>query len=326
VKLYVITEDLKFLMQRWAVQLDFIMPKRQFFLDIQARLLEYLGTIFSDIIFIPADELGKKLKKKIDQVEGTTIVSIDQIYNSTQYHLESNRIADIDTMEIIGEAQRPGYSSLDVQISQLPGDRPLTIVDDGCFSGETLQRIYGLIQNKGLTVQNIIVGVLIDRANNCLVKAYSDVILEAVYEYDEVIDWVCERDFFIGVPLSGRTAGLQESGGVIPCNPEIALPYCLPFGDPIKGASIPTERAIEFSRFSIELSKTLWKAVENASKKIFLVRIFLDCQKESRKIGSDLLRHCPPYCPSSRRIVLCQGYENNLVSFLNNKKTRQSFR
>jgi len=213
VKLYVITEDLKFLMQRWAVQLDFIMPKRQFFLDIQARLLEYLGTIFSDIIFIPADELGKKLKKKIDQVEGTTIVSIDQIYNSTQYHLESNRIADIDTMEIIGEAQRPGYSSLDVQISQLPGDRPLTIVDDGCFSGETLQRIYGLIQNKGLTVQNIIVGVLIDRANNCLVKAYSDVILEAVYEYDEVIDWVCERDFLsVCLYLAGRLACRNQAG------------------------------------------------------------------------------------------------------------------
>lgn len=264
-KSYVITEDLEILMQRWSKKSGFLCPSHDFFSDLQKRLIDYLKIIFPKIVLIRADELSHRLKGKINQTKGTTVVSIDLIYNNAQYHLQSNRCADLDTMEIIGEAQRPGSISLFEQIQQLPKDKPLTIVDDGCFSGVTLRRIYEFILNQGLTIQNIVVGILIDRANNDLVRNYPKVSLQAVYEYDKVIDWLCERDFFIGIPLSGRTAGQKNGDKVVPFNPEIALPYCLPFGDPIKGASIPAERAIEFSCFDIQLSQRLWEEVERVS-------------------------------------------------------------
>lgn len=266
-KPYVITEDLEILMQKWSKKSGFLCPGHDFFLDLQKRLVDYVKILFPKIVLVRADKLSQRLKEKISQTKGTTVVSIDLIYNNTPYHLQSNRCADLDTMEIIGEAQRPGSISLYEQIKQLPKDKPLTIVDDGCFSGVTLRRIYEFILNQGLAVHNIVVGILIDRPNNDLVRAYPEVPLQAVYEYDSVVDWLCERDFFIGAPLSGRTAGQKEGDKTVPCYPEIALPYCLPFGDPIKGASIPTERAIEFSCFDIQLSQRLWEEVERVSDK-----------------------------------------------------------
>lgn len=266
-KPYVITEDVEILMQKWASQRGFSLPSHRFFLMLQNRLLKYLKLIFKNVVMIRAEDLNQRLKEKIQLACHTTIVSIDQIYNSTQHHLESNRIADLNTSEIIGEAERPGYSSLREQIRRLPNDKPLTLVDDGCFSGETLRRIYELIREERFMVDKIIVGILIDRENNHLVKAHPEVSLEAVYEYKEAIDWVCERDFFIGVPLSGRTAGIKQLGKVIPCNPAVSLPYCLPFGDPVKGASIPKEKAVEFSKFCIKLSQRLWEEVERISKR-----------------------------------------------------------
>lgn len=264
-KPYVITEDLEILMQKWSKKSGFLCPSHDFFLGLQKCLLDYLKIIFPKIVLIRADELSQRLKEKINQTKGTTVVSIDLIYNNAQYHLQSNRCADLDNMEIIGEAQRPGNLSLSEQIKKLPKDKPLTIVDDGCFSGATLRRIYELILNQGLIIHNIVVGILIDRANNDLVRIYPNVSLQAVYEYGEVVDWLCERDFFIGIPLSGRTAGYKKNGEIVPYNPEISLPYCLPFGDPVATASIPTGKAIEFSRFIIKLSQKLWEGIEKLS-------------------------------------------------------------
>ncbi|MDP2683588.1 MAG: phosphoribosyltransferase [bacterium] len=264
-KSYIITEDLEFLMKRWSDESGFKIPNHQFFVSLQKNLQGYLGSIFSDLVLIGLDDLSSQMKKKISLFTDYLVVSIDQVYNNSDFHLESNRIADIDTMEIIGEAQRPGYPSLSEQISGLPNGQPVILIDDGCFSGDTLFRIFSLMKEKGLDVQKIIVGIIIDRADNRFVQEYPGIDLETVYEFSNVIDWVCERDFFIGVPLSGRTAGTKEGDIIIPCNPGISLPYCLPFGDPIKGASIPTNRTVEFSRFIINLSRKMWEEVERSS-------------------------------------------------------------
>jgi len=259
-------------MKRWSGDSGFKIPDHQFFTSLQHRLLGYLGSIFPGIVFISLDDLSGQLKQKIDQARDTLLVSIDQIYNNTECHLESNRIADIDTMEIIGEAQRPGHISLAEQVDNLPKGRPITIIDDGCFSGDTLFRIFTLMKEKGLDVQKIIVGILIGRAKNRFVQEYPSVALETVYEFNNVIDWVCERDFFVGPPLSGRTAGIKENNTIVPCNPGISLPYCLPFGDPIKGASVPTNRVVEYSRFIIDLSVELWLKIGEISDKPVLSR------------------------------------------------------
>ncbi len=271
-KSYIVTEDLAYLMGDWSGKKGFRIPDSNYFYSLQGRLVEYLSRIFPKVIHLDIEKLSSGLKAKIAKTDGHLVVSIDQIYNNADHHLESNRIADLDTMEVIGEAQRPGHPSLEDQVLGLPQSKPLVLVDDGCFSGDTLVRIYQLLQKKGYQVAKIIVGLVIDRADNRFVKEYPQVPLVAVREFDNVIDWVCERDFYIGVPLSGRTAGHRENGIIRPCEPEVSVPYCLPFGNPIKGASIPTDRAVEFSQFMINISIELWDRVSQESDRDVLCR------------------------------------------------------
>lgn len=267
---YVITEDLEFLMQQWVNDSDFRIPDCNFFQNIQNRLSEFLESVFPNVLLIKQNILYNQLRNIMESIKNVNIVTIDRMFDSAQFYLESNRIADISTQEIIGEAQRPGHQPLEEQILLLPKDRPIVLVDDGCFSGETLFRIVRRLKSHSFVIQNVVVGVLIGRQHNRLLQEYSGLRLSAVYEFDEVIDWICERDFYLGSPLSGRTAGTKENGVVEPCNPGVSLPYCLPFGDPIKGASVPTDRTVEYSRFIIDQSCELWEEVEQRSGKVIL--------------------------------------------------------
>ncbi len=284
-KPYVVTEDVVLLMERWARQSGFVLPNVKFFLTLQDALIRSLHFSFEDVLFIRAHDMQRKMRELVDVSPNAFIISVDQIYNSTAFHLESNRIADAATLEILGEAQRPGSPTLVEQIRQLPKGQPITLVDDGCFSGDTLLRIYEMCKQERVVVANIVVGILIDRPNNHLVKAHQDVSLHAAYEFPSVIDWVCERDFFVGVPLSGRTVGrIQSDGTVEPLCPDVALPYCLPFGDPVKCASIPPKNAITFSQHCLRLSRALWEAVGEASGKQVLAH---DIQRIPRGVTRD---------------------------------------
>ncbi|MDD5566811.1 MAG: phosphoribosyltransferase [Patescibacteria group bacterium] len=270
---YLVTEDLEFLMRRWAERVGFSCPSSDFFRTLQQELLGYLRTIFRPLELIELADLSGKLQAAIAaRAAGTIVVSIDQIYNQTPYHLECNRVADPSTCQIIGEAQRAGFPSLVEQIRALPDSSAILLVDDGCYSGGTLLRITELMRENGYVVSQVIVGIIIGRPGNQLLAKHPWVELVGVREYPAVVDWVCERDFYVGVPLSGRTAGRRVDSQVIPCEPEVALPYCLPFGDPISGASIPTDCVIDFSRFVLDQSIKLWQAVGECSGRPVLCR------------------------------------------------------
>lgn len=264
---YIVTEDLEILMRRFAKKTGFIMPNTEFFKQSQDQLIEYLQTIFPEIILLKAKNISEKLQQKISQSRGIT-VSLDRVYNNAQYHLETNRIVDAKTGLVIGEAARPGFSSLIEQINKLPKKQHVVLVDDGCFSGGTLLKIYEMFESSHRTIKKIILGVLVNREDNLLIKQFPKMTIEAVCEFEQgVVDWVCERDFFIGVPLSGKTVGCLEGGMAKSYWPDASLPYCLPFGDPVKGASIPQEKAREFSRKVLELSRQLWLAIERCSNR-----------------------------------------------------------
>ena len=83
--------------------------------------------------------------------------------------------------------------------------------------------------------------------------------VQCVRAYSEVIDEICERDFYPGVSLSGR---------LLVGNENIGLPYVLPFGNAEKWASIPTEWQEPFSQFCIQQTIRLFKAIEHCSGRI----------------------------------------------------------
>jgi hypothetical protein len=74
--------------------------------------------------------------------------------------------------------------------------------------------------------------------------------------YEDVIDEVCERDFYPGVPMSGRLlAGVGNWGA----------PYIKPFGNPEKWASIPSEHVADFSWLCLENAVALFETIEQLS-------------------------------------------------------------
>lgn len=80
-----------------------------------------------------------------------------------------------------------------------------------------------------------------------------------IRRYEEVIDEVCERDFYPGVPFSGRLLVNHENVGV---------PYLLPFGHPGKWASIPDRWQVSFSGFCLQQTIRLFEEIERCSDRM----------------------------------------------------------
>lgn len=81
---------------------------------------------------------------------------------------------------------------------------------------------------------------------------------------ENVIDQICERDFYFGIAQSGIS--ILKNGKIL------KSPYFVPFGEPVKRASIPKEYEILFSNGCLARSMFLWKFIENNSKRKIYIR------------------------------------------------------
>ena len=81
----------------------------------------------------------------------------------------------------------------------------------------------------------------------------------------DVIDLVCERDFYFGIAQSGIS--IRSNDGKI-----LKSPYFKPFGNPKERASIPKEHENFFSNGCLIRSMFLWKCIEDNSKRKILIR------------------------------------------------------
>ena len=74
---------------------------------------------------------------------------------------------------------------------------------------------------------------------------------------DNVIDQICERDFYFGIAQSGIS--IKRNNDIY------KAPYFLPYGNPNARASIPKEYEIDFSKGCIKRSIMLWEEIERLS-------------------------------------------------------------
>jgi hypothetical protein len=102
--------------------------------------------------------------------------------------------------------------------------------------------------------------------------------VRSVHYFDSVVDEVCERDFYPGVLLSGRTLYGSENVG---------LPYLLPFGDPVNWASIPEEKKYAFSEFCLNQTIKIFEEIELSSGRPVLCR---DLERNIFSIPADGIR------------------------------------
>ena len=151
-----------------------------------------------------------------------------------------------------------GSSNLLRQLYQLKvkGLKEVCLVDDVIFSGILTERVINLLSHMEISVPVVCAGIGIQEGIDRIIGDKREVICKKVYK--EVIDEVCERDFYLGVPCSGRSL----IGSV-----NVGLPYILPFGKPEEWASIPLEFQKAFSDFCVNQTIFLFEEIQKISNK-----------------------------------------------------------
>lgn len=153
--------------------------------------------------------------------------------------------------------------------------KEIILADDVVFSGSVLKSIISLFKQNNIEVIGISTAIARKDSYDYFNSNLKLGIRTGYLMKKEVIDQICERDFYFGIAGSGISV---NTGTTI-----VKAPYFLPFGNPIERASIPKEYAKYFSNSCITRSILLWQEIERLSKrKIFIKDLPEEIQNTSK--------------------------------------------
>ncbi|MEK7557547.1 MAG: phosphoribosyltransferase [Patescibacteria group bacterium] len=266
---YVVTEDVQPLVETWAKERDFTPPSQEFWDKFNGRFRGMMGAIFPNFVLLPAQEITEEVRRRVSKYEGVSgvaIIALDELYNVGEHQFNMTRYVDPEGTEI-GIGTRFNTPGLATQLKTIVDDlrsRGITevvLVDDVIFNGTQVMRLARLLARAGIKVKAVVAAVGIGSGVERLQTEGIDV--ECARVYPHVIDQVCQRDFFPGVPAGGRT---------IPTDSDEGIPYLLPLGKPLEWASIPEEWELSLSQFCLQETIALFEEIERRSHKPVLCR------------------------------------------------------
>lgn len=184
------------------------------------------------------------------------IVTLDKIYLEPDeqyiFFLDCTRVNG--TNEIVSRKSE----SLDSQIKRITEVLPskeIILADDVVFSGSVLRSIIKRFSDYGIKVVGIISSICSYEGYEYFNKSLKYGIKTKVLMLEDVIDQICERDFYFGVAGSGIMISTDDG--------MYKAPYFKPYGNPYERASIPLEYVDFFSRGCLERSLYLWEDMDN---------------------------------------------------------------
>jgi len=215
-----------------------------------------MSGMFPSFELVSETEIVAGLEKLLC-ARGLPVISLDRAYSSSSLNLEVSRLVD-ERGNVIGLKNRPGTLSIRDQVKMIKksGVREAVLADDVIFSGSLMKRIIECLEKEGIHIHSVCAGIGIDEGVKIVESIGCEV--KCVRNYAEIIDEVCERDFYPGIPFSGRLLAGEYN---------FSAPYIYPFGDPVGWASIPVEYATNFSKFCLLQTISLFEAVESCSGK-----------------------------------------------------------
>ncbi len=261
-KPYVVSADSRGLLNQWAKKNRLTLPDDDYFEGMLRDLENALGQYFAKVDIVPEDFLRQGLNGLIKN-SPVPVVSLDRAYinpkqNNLIGFLDATRTVD-SNLNSTGLGSRALEITLERQIGQLASSqsgKAIALADDVIFEGKTMLQLAQKLRSKGIIVDTIYSGITIKEGKELLEQ--NGVRVDSLLEYDQVIDEICERDFVVGSPYSGRS--VVNGQGIIE-----GAPYLYPFGKPVEWASIPQEDAINFSLFALYQSLQLWTKTEQLS-------------------------------------------------------------
>jgi hypothetical protein len=253
---YVISQDIQLLLRAWGRRNGWRVPQKSFFTNLRSQWQQAMREYVPNLVFVTEDELVEGLQRH-DLKYVYPVISLETCYVQTPHRIMLNRTID-PMCEDAGECARPGAPPLVQQLRSLrvPSSTNAVLVDDVIYSGGYLTRLIPVLRRFGINITDVVAGIGIGFGVANIMAC--GVRVSCVRYFPEVIDQVCERDFYPGIPFSGRTMRGADNTGV---------PYLLPFGKPDFWSSIPTSQQVEFSRSCLGMAKLLYQDIERLNKK-----------------------------------------------------------
>ncbi|MFZ3043545.1 MAG: hypothetical protein WA058_00305 [Minisyncoccia bacterium] len=261
---YVVSEDIDILISRWCSGTNLLPPGKEFYLGLRSKMKDFLQDVFARVTFISSQEIRDGLLEAIapHKEAGLTAVSLERAYledSEMDKRIELTRTVDNQGEDIVIPAVRNGTPLKRYQFQGLRS-KNIVLIDDVVFSGKTMISTINELTYHNANVHAVVAAVGVKKGVDNLKKAKFGVIgmpenmtIDCLEEFDNISDQVCERDFYPGVPYSGR-----EHFGY----DKASFPYLLPFGRPNKWASIPEKEVMSFSVLCLENTAALFGEIE----------------------------------------------------------------
>lgn len=256
VKPFVVSADIVALLQEWARTRGFVVPDCTFFTALRREFCAYMEQIFPRFEFIEEKEL-----KKIHGLAAEfrlPAVTLERAYSTgvPWHRLEMTRLVDLQGNPA-GFGERIGSPPLEQQferIGQKLGGRQVVLADEVIFTGKSLKHVIDLLARLNVQVRAVVAGIAMANGVEFLNHSLE---VRCLRLFHGLRDQVCERDFYLGLPLAGKViTGSKER-----------IPYLLPFGKMGEWASIPAEWQELLSQFCIGQSIELFREIEHKSHK-----------------------------------------------------------
>ena len=216
-------------------------------------------------------------------------MSLDKIYLKDDKNVSFLDCTRLDKSNKLVSRKTPdNYESVENQIKIISqklknrNKKEIILADDVVFSGNVLKSIIQEFKKEEIEVVGIRACLSTEEAYKYFNKNLKYGLKCGCLMGENVIDQICERDFYFGIVQSGISTLTSD-------NKIKKSPYFLPFGEPIKRASIPKRDEIFFSNGCLLRSMYLWKCIEENSKRKFYIKDMpeeiLNTNKEDRIIN-----------------------------------------
>lgn len=274
-KEYLVTADVRQLVGQWAERHCYVLPSTDLFNSLDARVRQAIQQALGPTLMVTSlsvECLIHGIQHLLNtQAPNLSVVMMD---HAVQSAADGRRVQHYSATRLIWwdadcqcwdkdkiEGPRPHTLPLEEQCRNIAqafsSDRNVVIVDDGCYDGLSLRRCADELRQAGLNVVQAVVGIRRMTASLAV-----DFPVHAVRTYDKsyIEDWICERDFILGIPDSGRA--VMQNG---PVAKEFCAPYLNGFGDMHSWASIPHSASSSLTTALLEISRDLYLAIGAAS-------------------------------------------------------------
>ena len=193
------------------------------------------------------------------------IVTLDKIFikpdEQNLYFLDCTRINGENS--IIARMNEPLANQID-RISKCISNKEIILADDVVFSGRVLSQIINSFKRRGISVIGIISSICTEDSYLYFNEQLKYGLKTNYLMSKQVIDQICERDFYFGIAGSGilieTETGYYKS------------PYFKPYGNPCERASIPEEYEKSFSFGCLYRSILLWEEIDRLKQRETLIR------------------------------------------------------